>query len=240
MLLLIITVFWAKMITNPLPEEFFSEPIGPRIAKKSPKKRGAPTKTYEGKGRTQQTAEVNKVMAASKSTIAHIQASNRMAKADGLDSTAALLKKLAKSEDPEATAKNLLQAEKDSSKIPVNVETEYALFHLLLTDSTKSQYIQNKKANKEHNSKIWPHYGKLLKLKKQLLAFGGMEFAEDGSTATSDMQKCLNNQMSRLVTGKLKSKMRAIKRKEPNIKFVLDFKVGADGSSSHSEHQNKG
>ena len=115
---------------------------------KSPKKRaGAPTKAYEDKGRTQATAEVNKVMAASESTTAHIQASSRMAKGDGLGSTAALLKKHAKSEDPEATAKNLLQAEKDSSKIPVNVETDYALFHLLLTDSTKSQYIAYKKAN---------------------------------------------------------------------------------------------
>ena len=195
------------MLTNPLPEEFFSEPIGPRIAKNSPTKRGPKFKNYEEKGRTQKTAEVNKVMAASKSTTAHIQASSRMAKGDGLDSTSALLKKLAKSEDPEATAKNLLQAEKDSSKIPVNVETDYALFHLLLTDSTKSQYITYKKANTTHKSKIWPHYGKLLKLKKKLLAFGGMKFAEDGSSATSDMQTCLNNQMSRLITGKLKKKM---------------------------------
>ena len=126
--------------------------------------------------------------------------------------------------------------------MPEEIPVDYALFHLLLTNKSKSTYQMDKRANDGAKSKIWPHYGKLAELKKELLSFGGMKFSDDGKWATSDMQTCLNNQMTRLITGKLKAKMRAIKRKEPNIKFVLDFKVGADGSSSHSEYQhaNKG
>ena len=234
-----ITAFWAKMITNPLPDEFFAEPIGPRSAR-SPKKRGRTEKSFETKGKTQKTEEVNKVMDTSSSLSAHITASGRMCGNDGFKSAASLLKRLAK--DPEVIAEKLLKAEKDTKNMPEEVPVDKALFHLLLTNKSKSAYIMDKQINDRHKSKIWPHYGKIAELKKELLSFGGMTFSEDGKWATSDMQTCLNNQMTRLITGKLKAKMRAIKRKEPNIKFVLDFKVGADGSSSHSEYQhaNKG
>ena len=46
------------MLKNPLPEEFFAEPIGPRSAT-VPKKRGRDEKPFEGKGKTQKTEEVN-------------------------------------------------------------------------------------------------------------------------------------------------------------------------------------
>lgn len=232
------TEFWATMLKNPLPEEFFSAPIGRPVALGAiPKNRGRPTQTYEEKAKSAKISEVNKIMEASGSTAATIQAASRLSSEDGFTNAASILKQMAK--DPEPTAEKLKKAQANADKTPVEVDVEYALFHLLLSNQTKAQYNLNKKANDKHNAKIWPNYHKLLNLKKQLLSFGGMEFAEDGSWATADMQTCLNQQMSRLVTGKLKAQIRAIKRKEPNIKFVLDFKVGADGSSRHSEYQTR-
>ena len=97
------------MLKNPLPEEFFAEPIGPRSAT-VPKKRGRDEKSFEGKGKTQKTEEVNKVMVSSSSSSAHITAAGRMCSSDGMKSAASLLRRLAK--DPEAVAEKLLKAEK--------------------------------------------------------------------------------------------------------------------------------
>ena len=67
------------MLKNPLPEEFFSAPIGRPVALGAiPKNRGRPTQTYEEKAKSAKISEVNKIMEASGSTATTIQAASRL------------------------------------------------------------------------------------------------------------------------------------------------------------------
>ena len=63
---------------------------------------------------------------------------------------------------------------------------------------------------------------------------------EDGKEAKVDMQVLLDHQCKRLLTLEDIQKMEKIKQNDPLVKFLLYFKYGADGSSSHSDMQFRG
>ena len=67
-----------------------------------------------------------------------------------------------------------------------------------------------------------------------------MHVAEDGKEARVDIQHLLDHQMKRLLTQDYIDQFEKIKRKDPTVRFVLYFKYGADGSSSHSQYQFRG
>ena len=64
--------------------------------------------------------------------------------------------------------------------------------------------------------------------------------AVDGSEIKVGMQTMLNHQLDRLLTQDQIDKFSSIKSKDPDVRLVLYFKYGADGTSGQAEHQYKG
>ena len=64
--------------------------------------------------------------------------------------------------------------------------------------------------------------------------------SDDGKEARVNIQHLLDHQMRRLLTKDYVDQFVKIKAKDPSVRFVLYFKYGADGSSSHSQYQFRG
>ena len=64
--------------------------------------------------------------------------------------------------------------------------------------------------------------------------------ADDGSEAVIPIQSNLDHQMKGLLDDYLINRLKTIQALEPNVRFKLYAKVGSDGSSGHTQHQNMG
>ena len=93
-----------------------------------------------------------------------------------------------------------------------------------------------------NNPETYPSYDpRVLEAKiKSLPKMEKLTIAADGSEIKVGMQTMLNHQLDRLLTQDQIDKFSSIKSKDPDVRLVLYFKYGADGTSGQAEHQYKG
>ena len=257
----IFAVFWSKTIKNPVPAPFFSEPIRPRPQVKStgddtpktpklapsakpktpksvtPKNLGGrPELPFERKGKSARCEAVNKVVKSAKqSAECAILGAKRLADDAELNDAAFIFKRIAK--DPVEEGKSIREALKRPDG-PIMLTPEEAWAHMVLTDQTKDNYKMERALQIAKRAKIYPDYNIVRKKKPEWMPPAeDIWFAADGFEAIVPMQSSLNFQMKRLLDKSLIEKMKVIKTVQPNVRFRLYVKCGADGSSGHVQYQ---
>ena len=107
-----------------------------------------------------------------------------------------------------------------------------------LFDSTR---IFSNQAVQQDNPSRYPCYDKVYEAKSICLPKADdIYVSDDGKEARVNIQHLLDHQMRRLLTKDYVDQFVKIKAKDPSVRFVLYFKYGADGSSSHSQYQFRG
>ena len=122
---------------------------------------------------------------------------------------------------------------------PIMLTPEEAWAHMVLTDQTKDNYKMERAIQILKRAKFYPDYNIVRQKKRDWMPpSDDLWFAPDGFEAIVPMQSSLNFQMKRLLDETLVNRMNVIKTVQPNVRFRLYVKCGADGSSGHVTYQN--
>jgi hypothetical protein len=176
------------------------------------------------------------VKSAEKSAECGMLGAKRLADDAELNDAAYIFKRIAK--DPVVEAKAIREALKRPDG-PIMLTPEEAWAHMVLTDQTKDNYKMERALQIKKRGKIYPDYNIVRKKKPEWMPPAeDIWFAADGFQAIVPMQSSLNFQMKRLLDETLIKKMKVIKTVQPNVRFRLYVKCGADGSSGHVQYQN--
>ena len=161
-----------------------------------------------------------------------------LTKKEGMDGATAVLKELIK--DPVNAGDSIKESMKRPEP-PIMMTPEEGFAHLLLTSQTKTQWKMERASQEKRRALTYPSYNKVLEVKKNC-APEDVWVAEDGSEALISMQSNLNHQMPRLFLAnpELKTRLQTIKGLQPNVRFKMYVKAGADGSTGHGQYQCKG
>ena len=197
---------------------------------------GRPGKTFENKGKSARCEAVNKVVeSANNSAECAMLGAKRLADDAELNDAAFIFKHIAK--DPIEEGKSIREALKRPDG-PIMLTPEEAWAHIVLTDQTKDNYKMERALQIAKRAKIYPDYNIVRKKKPEWMPPAeDIWFAADGFEAIVPMQSSLNFQMKRLLDESLIKKMKVIKTVQPNVRFRLYVKCGADGSSGHVQYQ---
>ena len=175
-------------------------------------------------------------MSAEQSAECAMLGAKRLADDAELNDAAYIFKRIAK--DPVGEAKTMREALKRPDG-PIMLTPEEAWAHMVLTDQTKDNYKMERALQIKKKAKIYPDYNIVRKKKAEWMPPAeDILFAADGFEAIVPMQSSLNFQMKRLLDENLIKRMKVIKTVQPNVRFRLYIKCGADGASGHVQYQN--
>ena len=142
--------------------------------------------------------------------------------------------------NPVEGAKALRQA-LDRPEGPKMLGPEEMWAHMVLTDMTKDQYKQHRMLQIQQKAVHYPDYNKIREAKPNWMPPSeDIQFSDDGFEGIVPMQSSLNHNLKQILDDKLINRLKTIKTIQPNVRFRLYVKAGADGSSGHISYQNMG
>jgi hypothetical protein len=113
--------------------------------------------------------------------------------------------------------------------------------HMVLTDMTKDQYKQHRMLQIKQKAVHYPDYNIVREAKpKWMPPAEDIHFSDDGFESIVPMQSSLNHNLKQILDENLINRLKTIKTIQPNVRFRLFVKAGADGSSGHISYQNMG
>ena len=144
-------------------------------------------------------------------------------------------------------AKNLVEGAKDlrqgldRPEGPKILEPDAMWAHMILTDMTKDNYQQHRLLQIDSKAVHFPDYNIVREAKRNWMPpKEDIKFSDNGFEGIVPMQSSLDHNLKQILDENLINRLKTIKTIQPNVRFRLYVKAGADGSSGHTSYQNMG